>query len=98
MLSLLKENILYFVDHVLISHVKNVNDVNIFIIKYRCLGLAMETTKLRGYVSTRKRRGCERVNPLFPFVVLRTILTFLTDLQLCCKRIVGKSIHEINGA
>ena len=40
-----KESILYFVDHVLINHTKNVNDVNIFIMKYKCIELAMEETK-----------------------------------------------------
>ena len=95
---IIKASNLYFVDHVLRSHGKNVNDVNIFILKYKYLELAMEATNQGTMLTTRGSRGHERVNPLFPSVILRTILNFLVDFQLCCKRVVRKYIHEINGA
>ena len=47
---------------------------------------------------TRERRGCQRVNPLFLSVILRTTLTFLVDHYLCCKKVVENFVHEINGA
>ena len=46
-----KGKYLYFVDYVLISHKKNVNDVNIFIMKYKYLEMATKVTKSRIYAN-----------------------------------------------
>ena len=52
------------------------NDVNIFIMKYKCLEVAMEEIKTRGYANHQGEEGGESSNPLSPSVILRTILTF----------------------
>ena len=51
MSSLIKIRILCVVDHVLMRHGKIVNGVNIFIMKYKCLKLDLEETKMRGYAN-----------------------------------------------
>lgn len=47
--------------------------------KYKCLELALEETKMSGYVIHWGDEGCERVNPVLPSVIWKTILTFLCD-------------------